>query len=157
MRVIYVDTDSLVLFLWLTFDQEEQFYKKLVHIFDFSSLSPTDRLYSNHNSKTIGVFKDEVPNFVLDAFYTNGPKSYLYTLYDNTGIPPFQQTRTSKEIFNPVITLKGLPKFFQAKLLTTEDFKEQYNYPDKIKTLTYSVIRIGRSRGMYTFRCRKKS
>ena len=155
IRVCYVDTDSIILKLVLTIDQEQLFYKQLNHIFDFSSLPKNHGLYSTHNHNVVGIFKDEMKGYVIQSLYTNSAKSYLIGLFDNTGIPPSEQTLALKSLFDPAVKLKGIPRYFQAKLLTIQDFKEAFYFPDKVKTLTYSVIRIGQDRRMYTFKCKK--
>ena len=156
LRVLYVDTDSLMLYLRLDSDQEMEFYSLLSDIFDFSTLPKNDRFYSAENKSVVGIFKDEVSGLLIKAQHSNGAKSYLYTIYNNTGLDVRLMNEKEKAIYYPRIKMKALSKHFQSTLLTEEDFLQAFRNPDQERSLTYTSLRIGNERKMYTFTCNKK-
>ena len=156
LRVMYVDTDSVILLLTLDSDRERKFYSMLEHIFDFSSLPENDRFYSTKNKSLVGIFKDEVPGLLIKSQHSNGAKSYLYTIENNTGRDKFSMTEKEKELYYPNIKLKALSRYFQSTLLTEDDFEKTFDNPNRECRLTYNTLRIGYERCMYTFKCTRK-
>ena len=156
LRVLYVDTDSLMLYLCLDSDQETKFYSLLSDIFDFSTLPKNDRFYSVENKFKVGIFKDEVSGLLIKAQHSNGAKSYLYTIYNNTGLDVRLMNEKERKIYYPRIKMKALSKHFQSNLLTEDDFLQAFRDPNQERSLTYTSLRIGNERKMYTFTCNKK-
>ena len=156
LRVMYVDTDSLILYLCLDIEREMKFYSLLSDIFDFSTLPRNDRFYSTVNKSVVGIFKDEVSGLLIRSQHSNGAKSYLYTIENNTGLDKRFMTEKEKEIYYPRIKLKALSRYFQSVLLQEEDFMDVFRNPNKERCLTYSALRIGHGRKMYTYTCKKK-
>ena len=157
IRVMYVDTDSILLLLTLNFDEEMEFYSRLRHIFDFSTLPTNDRFYSKENSSTVGIFKDEIENgLLIKSQHSNGAKSYVYTIENNTGVTKNLMTEKEKKVYYPNIKLKALSKFFQSTLLREEDFLNAFKNPNKETKLTYTALRMGHRRRMYTIKCTRK-
>ena len=52
--------------------------------------------------------------------------------------------------------MKALSRHFQSTLLTEEEFLEAFRNPNTERSLTYTALRIGYERKMYTFTCNKK-
>ena len=156
LRVMYVDTDSLILHLSLDIDQEMEFYTLLKDIFDFSTLPRNDKFYSTANKSVVGIFKDEINGLLIRSQHSNGAKSYLYTIENNTGLNKRLMSEKEREIYYPRMRMKALSRYFQSTRLREEDFEEAFDNPDRERELTYSSLRIGRDRKMYTFTCKKK-
>ncbi len=141
LRVQYIDTDSIVLHLHLSPSQEMRFYNKLSHIFDFSDLPKTHKLYSTHNSSRIGVLKDESKGKVISKFLAACVKSYWVEYLDKSNLCKF----------------KSVPRYVQDTQLTINDFFYGFNNPDKRKKLEYFLIRISESRELFTIKCKRKT
>ena len=143
LRLLYMDTDSIVVHLHLKPSQELKFYHELKDIFDFSDIPQTDKLYSTHNSTTIGVFKDESKGRIIVEFYTTSAKSY-WVQY--------------KDALKRMIKNKGVPHFVQENQLSLQDFIEAFKDSEKRKKIVYHLIRISQeSRRIYTVKCRRKT
>ena len=105
LRVMYVDTDSLILYLRLNCEQEMHFYSLLRDIFDFSMLPKNDRLYSMENRFTVGIFKDELDGLLIRSQHSNLPKSYLYTIENNTGLDVRLMNERERKIYYKFIII----------------------------------------------------
>ena len=156
LRVMYVDTDSLILYLCLNSDQEMHFYSLLRDIFDFSMLPKSDRLFSSENELIVGIFKDEVEGLLIRSQHSNCPKSYLYTIENNTGLDVRLMNEKERMIYCPRIKMKAISRYFQDTLVTEADFEQIFSDPNKERRLTYSSLRIGYERKMFKFTCVKK-
>ena len=156
IRVMYVDTDSMILYLSLDLEREMEFYSLLSDIFDFSTLPKNDRFYSVANKSVVGIFKDEVNGLLIRSQHSNGAKSYLYTIENNTGLDERLMNERERGIYYPRIRMKSLSRFFQSTQLREEDFVSTFLDPDQQRRLTYSALRIGPDRKMFTFTCTKK-
>ena len=156
IRVMYVDTDSMILYLSLDLEREIEFYSLLSDIFDFSTLPKNDRFYSVANKSVVGIFKDEVNGLLIRSQHSNGAKSYLYTIENNTGLDERLMNERERGIYYPRIRMKSLSRFFQSTQLREEDFVNTFLDPDQQHHLTYSALRIGPDRKMFTFTCTKK-
>ena len=143
LRILYMDTNSIVLYLHLHPSEEYRFYYELRDIFDFSDVPKTNKLYSTHNSTRIGVFKDESKGKIIVQFYTTSAKCY-WVEYKNA------IKRTVKN--------KGVPHFVQNNQLSLQDFIEAFKNPEKRKDIMYYLIRISQeSRRIYTVKCLQKT
>ena len=156
LRILYVDTDSLMMYLCLDSEKERKFYSLLSDIFDFSTLPKNDRFYSVENKSKVGIFKDEVSGLLIKAQHSNGAKSYLYTIHNNTGLDARLMNEKERETYYPRIKMKALSRHFQSTLLMEEDFLQAFRNPGQERSLTYTALRIGNERKMYTFTCNKK-
>ena len=157
LRILYVDTDSCILKLTLNFDQEKSFYSLLEDLFDFSMLPTNDRFYSIKNAAVVGIFKDEMKNGVqIKGVHSNGAKSYVVELENNTGVAACMMSEEERCVYYPEIKLKALSKFYQATLLQVQDFLNAFHNTTKEQSLTYTTLRLGYRRRMFTFRCKRK-
>ena len=156
LRCMYVDTDSIILKLSLDSEEEMEFYSLLRDIFDFSTLSVNDRFYSDENLSVVGVFKDECPGLLIRSMHSNGAKSYVYTIENTTGIVKELMTEKERKLYYPFIKMKALSKYFQSTLLSEDDFLRAFDQPYKERYITYTTLRMGYERRMYTFKCTRK-
>jgi len=140
----------------LAYEQEKEFFSTLKDIFDFSTLPENDPFYNKDNSMKIGIFKDEVPGRIIGRFLTTGPKSYVYMILDMSGIEKKYQSRKMRQLFKHVVKLKGIPKYFQNKLLGVEDFDNSLDNPYATRALTYKVLRMTYERQMCVMTCTKR-
>ena len=143
LRLLYMDTDSMVLHFHLSPTQELKFYHELKDIFDFSDIPKTDKLYSTHNAKKIGVFKDESKGRVILKFYTTSAKCYWVEYKDGS---------------KPMVKNKGVPHFVQNNQLSLDDFVNAFKHPEKRKNVEYYQIRVSQeTRRIYTVKCQRKT
>lgn len=157
LRVLYVDTDSVLLKLSLDYEQEEKFYAQLEGIFDFSMLPTNDRFYSVKYVSVQGIFKDEIKHgVVIRGFHSNGAKSYVVEMENNTGVDACMMSEEERKVYYPQIKLKALSKFYQAILLQVRDWLNAFDYAASEQKVTYTALRLDRRRRMYTFECRRK-
>ena len=157
LRVLYVDTDSVLLKLALDYEQEEKFYAQLEGIFDFSMLPTNDRFYSTKYVSVQGIFKDEIKHgVVIRGFHSNGAKSYIVEMENNTGVDACMMSEEERKVYYPQIKLKALSRFYQAILLQVRDWLNAFDYAASEQKVTYTALRLDRRRRMHTFECRRK-
>ena len=77
MRLLYTDTDSVIIHV-RTEDLYEDMEKNM-DVYDTSNFDICNPLYSNHNRKVVGKFKDEQGRKLMTAFVGLRPKMYSYT------------------------------------------------------------------------------
>ena len=138
----------MILYLSLDLEKEKEFYSLLSDIFDFSTLPKSDRFYSTANKSVVGIFKDEVNGLLIRSQHSNGAKSYLYTIENNTGLDVRLMDEKEREIYCPRTRLKALSRFYQSTQLREEDFVNTFVNPNQEHYMTYSALRIGPDRKM---------
>ena len=96
-----------------------------------------------HNSKRIGIFKDEAKGKTISLFCTTGSKCYI---------------DENRELgAEDMIKIKSVPKYVQKSQITGKDFVKAVMDPASRKTVEYSVIRLGENRKLYTVKCIRKT
>ena len=77
MRLLYTDTDSLVLHFFTDdlFDDMGEFLEK----YDASNYDQSHPLYSEKNKKVVGLFKDELGGKLITEFVGLRSKMYSYS------------------------------------------------------------------------------
>ena len=87
IRICYIDTDCLVVYIKAEEEDNLRVMKSVVaEHFDFSNV-PTDHpLYSREREHIIGVLKDEVDGKIISAFHVSSAKCYMATFVDDTSI-----------------------------------------------------------------------
>ena len=157
LRVMYVDTDGIILKMALDMDQEARFYKLLEHIFDFSMLPENDRLYHNANKLLTGIFKDEMNlGLLIKGVHTNGAKSYVVEVENDTGVKECLMSEEERKVYYHEIKIKSIAKFFQATLVYMLDFKNAFDDPKKTQKIECTTLRLGYGRRMYTMKYSRK-
>jgi hypothetical protein len=149
LRIQYVDTDSIVLHLHLSPQQELRFYKELSHLFDFSDLNKAHKLYSTENSTRIGVLKDESKGRDIVKFLTTSAKCY-WVEYASCECEEKCKHESS------MCKCKAVPHFVQRTQLKLSDFENALRNPHKRKKLEYFLIRIGEDRQIFTIKCKRR-
>ena len=78
MRLIYMDTDSAIIFIPKMYKEVVGILKnELSDIFDFSNYPKDHALYSKKREGHFGVLKDEMAGKVITSVYTGSAKSYI--------------------------------------------------------------------------------
>ena len=122
IRVCYIDTDCLVVYIRCHISDYTNIMKNVIHEhFDFSNLPTNHALYNRDREHLIGVVKDEVDGKTISTFHVSSAKCYKVTFTDDTSMAK----------------CKGVPKAVSSRY-TTEMYRDSALLSEKVQ---YSVFR----------------